>query len=46
MPEPARFKAETANNGLVTGLHNHETGAAMTKPVELKVRKPMGNMKH
>ena len=46
LPEPARFKAEIANNGLVTGLQNPETGDAMTKPVEIKVRKPMGNMKH
>ena len=46
LPEPARFKAETANNGLVTGLHNPETGAAMTKPVELKVRKPSGGGGH
>ncbi len=42
LPEPARFKAETASNGLVTGLHNPETGHTMTKPVELKVRKPGG----
>ncbi len=45
LPEPARFKAETANNGLVTGLNNPATEAPM-KPVELKVRKPMGNMNH
>ena len=42
LPEPARFKAEVANNGLVTGLNNSDTGASMTKPIELKVRKPMG----
>ncbi len=47
LPEPARFKSEmSANNGLVTGLNNPNTGQAMDKPVELKVRKPMGNMNH
>ncbi len=41
LPEPARFKSEMeSGNGLVTGLHNPDTGQVLTKPVELKVRKP------
>ena len=51
LPEPARFSSEiAANNGLVTGLNNPPEspngGRAMDKPVELKVRKPMGPMQH
>ena len=47
LPEPARFQSEiAANNGLVTGLNNPDTERAMDKPVELKVRKPMGPMQH
>ena len=51
LPEPARFSSEiAANNGLVTGLNNPSGNPqgvqAMDKPVELKMRKPMGNMQH
>ena len=47
LPEPARFQSEiAANNGLVTGLNSPDTGRAMDRPVELKVRKPMGPMQH
>ena len=41
LPEPARFKAEVANSGLVPGLNN-----PVARPVEVNVRKPKGHSGH
>jgi manganese oxidase len=44
LPEPARFKSESAaNNGLVAGLNNPDANHSGNQGVEVKVRKPNGS---